>query len=86
MDYTKSAVPVREAVGVFFDSNHLHAAIDELETSGFDVEQLGLLAGEFTVKDKLGDFYTAVNESANTEAGPQTAFVADRLLGKKLPR
>ena len=72
---------VREAVGIFFDSQHLHEAVDELESSGFDLAKLGLLAGEHTVKQKLGEFYTEINESADSSDGPRTAFVADKSMG-----
>lgn len=72
---------VREAVGIFFDSKHLHEAVEELESSGFNRASLGLLAGELTVKQKLGDFYTEINESADRPDGPRTAFVADKSMG-----
>jgi len=72
---------VREAVGIFFESQHLHEAVDELKASGFDLADIGLLAGEYTVKQKLGDFYNAINESADSPDGPRTAFVADKSVG-----
>jgi hypothetical protein len=75
------ALPVRETVGIFFDSQHLHEAIDELESSGFDLAELGLLAGEDTVKKKLGDHYTEINASNDEPGGPRTAFVADKSIG-----
>jgi len=78
----KNDVPtIREAVGIFIDSKHLHEAVDALESSGFDRADLGLLAGEFTVKQKLGEFYTEINESADRPDGPRTAFVADKSMG-----
>lgn len=77
----KPAQHVREAVGIFFDTQSLHEAVDELEASGFERRQLGLLAGKYTVKEKLGDFYNEINESADSEEGPQTAFVADKSIG-----
>ena len=76
-----SKPPVREAVGVFFDAETLHAAVDELTESGFTYEQLGLLAGERTVVERLGEFYTRINESADTDGGPRTAFIADKSMG-----
>jgi hypothetical protein len=50
MDKENEEQTVREAVGIFFDSKHMHEAVDELESCGFDLTQLGLLAGEHTVK------------------------------------
>lgn len=72
---------VREAIGIFFDSESLDEAVDELIASGFTYEQLGLLAGEFTVKERLGNYYNRINESADTEGGPRTAFVAEKSIG-----
>lgn len=81
MNNENATQTVREAVGIFFESKHLHEAIDELESSGFDHADLGLLAGEYTVKQQLGDFYTEINESADTPGGPRTAFVAAKSMG-----
>lgn len=81
MNEEKGKNLVREAVGIFFDTESLHEAVDELVASGFTYEQLGLLAGEFTVKERLGDYYNRINESANTEGGPRTAFVAEKSVG-----
>jgi hypothetical protein len=76
-----SGTSVREAVGIFFDSEHLHAAVDELVSSEFNFDDLGLLAGQYTVRQRLGDFYNEVNESADTSEGPSIAFVADKSMG-----
>jgi hypothetical protein len=75
------APTVREAVGIFFDSKHLHDAVDELVSSGFNLDDLGLLAGQCTVRQRLGEFYNEINESADTSEGPSTAFVADKSMG-----
>jgi hypothetical protein len=72
---------VREVVGIFFDSDSLHEAVDELLASGFSHEKFGLLAGEFTVRQRLGDYYTRMNESVDTNGGPRTAFVAEKSMG-----
>ena len=40
---------VQEAIGVFFDVDHLKNAVKELERAGFDQSELGLLAGEEAV-------------------------------------
>ncbi len=81
MGSENSASTVREAVGIFFDSERLHEAVDELVSSGFDFVDLGLLAGQYTVKQRLGDFYSQINESADSAEGPSTAFVADKAMG-----
>lgn len=81
MDAERDTPAVREAVGIFFASKDLHEAIDELESLGIERSHLGLLAGEYTVKQKLGKFYTKINESANNPDGPRIAFVADKSMG-----
>jgi len=72
---------MREAVGIFFDSLHLHQAVDDLESGGFGFADFGPLAGQYTVRQKLGEFYTEINESADRPEGPRLAFVADSSMG-----
>lgn len=76
-----SAEPIREAIGVFFDADKLHDAVDELLASGFDHHSLGLLAGEHTVRQSLGDFYEQVNEFADDAEAPRMAFVRKESMG-----
>jgi hypothetical protein len=76
-----SSNTIREAVGIFFEIDHLHEAVDELVASGFSFEDLGLLAGQDTVRQRLGEFYSEVNESAGGPEGPSTAFVAEKSMG-----
>lgn len=77
-----SGTPViREVVGVFVDSDPVHAAVDELVSSGFRREDLGLLAGEYTVRQSLGDYYTQINAFADSADAPNTAFVAKESVG-----
>lgn len=81
MKPSDDATPVREAVGIFFDARHLHDAIDELEASGFGHHEIGLLAGEHTVRQALGHVYEQANEAAETPDGPRMAFVRKESLG-----
>lgn len=67
---------IREAIGIFFEADKLEEAIVDLKASGFHKEQLGLLAGEFTVRDKLGHLYTEVNTNKDDSQSPNTSFVA----------
>lgn len=76
-----TTVVIREAVGVFVDANKVHEAIDDLVASGFRHEELGLLAGEYTVRQSLGDFYTQTNQFADSVDAPTTAFVAKEKAG-----
>ena len=78
----KSATPsIREAIGIFFDAKHLEAAITDLKSKGFRDEDLGLLAGENTVREKLGHLYTDVNKDQASPDAPNTAFVARDSIG-----
>jgi hypothetical protein len=73
----QSEPTVREAVGIFFEVNPLRAAIEELITAEFDESELGLLAGERTVQETLGNLYERSNEFINSPTAPCTAFVAN---------
>jgi hypothetical protein len=73
--------PIREAVGVFFDATHLKEAIADLSASGFARDTLGLLAGEYTVQQSLGDLYTRTNEFHDSPNAPATAFVKKESVG-----
>jgi hypothetical protein len=72
---------IREAVGAFVDADIAHDAIDELLASGFKHEEMGLLAGEYTVRQSLGDFYTQTNQYSESADAPNTAFVATESVG-----
>lgn len=75
---------IREAVGVFFDAEHLSNAIDELLSSGFEHKHLGLLAGEHTVRQALGHLYEEANESSGDVDAPNVAFVRKKSMGDAL--
>jgi hypothetical protein len=78
------AAGVRETVGIFFDVDHLKAAIDELVDEGFSRSEIGLLAGEHTVQRALGDFYVRTNEFASSAKAPCTAFVGNESVDDTL--
>ena len=71
----EKATPLREAVGIFFGAEPLRATVEDLLASGFDRSELGLLAGEFAIKDKLGDIYAELNESADDPRAPGTRLI-----------
>lgn len=71
---------VREAVGVFFETEHLNQAIDDLLESGFERANLGLLAGEEAVQRALGDIYRRTDQPADSPDVPCTAFVAEESI------
>ena len=72
---------VREAIGIFFDVKHLEAAIKDLRASGFKHDELGLLAGEDSVAQSLGEWYTRTNTYTDASQAPETAFVKKESLG-----
>lgn len=66
---------IREAVGIFSNSEMLEAAINQLVISGFKSDAINLLAGEGSVRDSLGDFYIKSHKAVDSPMGPKTAFV-----------
>lgn len=71
----------REAVGVVESGGRLQQAIDALLSSGFERAELGLLADERTVEEKLGHGYRKVAELEDDPAAPRTAYVSPESLG-----
>lgn len=72
---------VREAVGVFAAEDTLQAAIDDLESHGFDRAEISLLASENTVERKLGRRYRKVQELEDDPEVPRTCYVSRESLG-----
>jgi len=72
---------IREAVGIFSETDDLQRAIDDLLAVGFQRTEFGLLAGEMTVKQQLGDFYTSINEFAGSTSAPNITFVHKESVG-----
>lgn len=72
---------IREAIGVFFDTEKLEAAIADLKAAGFHSDEIGLLAGEHTVKQNLGHLYEEVNRDEDDADAPNKAFVAKQAVG-----
>jgi hypothetical protein len=73
---------VREAIGVFSETQRLKSAIDDLLASGFEHDQLGILASEITVKQRLGAFYASTNETSDPQQAPAIEFVGREALGE----
>ncbi|NKB58700.1 MAG: hypothetical protein GKS00_20415 [Alphaproteobacteria bacterium] len=72
---------VREAVGVFDSAETLEAAVDELQSSGFNRADLSLLAGEPAVQEKLGHMYDKVSELEDDATVPRDAYVSTESIG-----
>jgi hypothetical protein len=80
-DEIKTDETVREAVGVFASAETLQAAIDELQSSGFDRAELSLLADERTVDQKLHRHYRKVTELEDDAEVPRAAYVSPESVG-----
>jgi hypothetical protein len=74
-------VTIREAVGIFHRKEDLQNAIDDLLSSGFHRSELGLLASEKTVLEKLGDQYKSVDVLADDPAVPRAVYVSPEAIG-----
>jgi hypothetical protein len=72
---------IREAVGIFYRSENLQDAIDELLGSGFHRAELSLLASESAVQAKLGHRYEKVNVLADDPTIPRSAYVSTEAIG-----
>jgi hypothetical protein len=75
MATTDNEPSIREAVGIFFNADHLKDAIKDLLASGFAAEELGLLASKQVVERTLGDLYTRTNEHPDSPRAPAIAFI-----------
>ena len=79
---SKNAPSIREAVGIFFNAEHLKDAIKNLLASGFEPEELGLLASQQVVERSLGDLYARTNEGADLPQAPAIAFIGRESIGE----
>ncbi|MGD9923585.1 MAG: hypothetical protein AB7V13_19420 [Pseudorhodoplanes sp.] len=72
---------IREAVGIFHRNEDLQSAIDELLSSGFHRSELGLLASETAVREKLGAQFKSISALADDPAVPRAAYVSPEAIG-----
>jgi len=72
---------IREAVAVLETAASLEAAIDELESAGFDRAEISLLAAEPAVEQKLGHKFSRVEELEDDAKVPRTFFVSTEAIG-----
>lgn len=70
-----------EAVAVFEDAASLEAAVDELQSHGFDHADLSLLASAEAVEKELGHRFTKVQQVEDDDAAPRTAYVSTESRG-----
>ncbi len=72
---------IREAVGVFDNADELEAAIDGLESAGFDRAELSLLAGEHAIERKLGHHYQKARDLEDNDDVPRTTYISKESIG-----
>ena len=82
MATSENEAAIREAVGIFRDAQHLKDAIKDLRTSGFEPEELALLASAQVVERSLGDLYARTNASADSPQAPAVAFIGRESEGE----
>jgi hypothetical protein len=81
MSKAKPGLGIREAVGIYFDAKHLENAVRDLHANGFAHDEIGMLAGKFTVQEKLGHLYQEVNADLASPNAPDVAFVGREAVG-----
>jgi len=78
---TDPAGRVREAVGIFDSPEALQAAIDDLALAGFAQHELSLMAGDDTLRDRLGHVYRDIQDAKDDPQAPRQAIVAPEDVG-----
>jgi hypothetical protein len=66
-----------EVVGIFSSVEALDQAVGELFFHGFDQSSLSILANEESVRQQLKENYKKIDELANNDDLPRTAFYAE---------
>lgn len=66
----------REVVGVFRDPAAFEAAVEKLETSGFDRAAISVLATRTNARQSIEGFYRTVAEIEDSGEAPRGAFVS----------
>ena len=72
---------VREAVAYFETASQLEAAMDELQSSGFDRAEISLLASQQAVEEKLRHRYRKVSELEDDPEVPRICYVPTESIG-----
>jgi len=66
----------REAVGLFASADALDAAVDALETAGFDRASISVLASDAKIKDSIGHLYSKASEAEDDPKAPHADYVS----------
>lgn len=82
MSPTQPQATRTEAVGVFDDADALQEAIDEILSAGFNRAEIGLLASEHAVEEKLRHAYKKVEELEDDLSVPRAAYISTESRGE----
>lgn len=66
----------RQIIGVFNKADNLHAALRDLQKSGFTRHDMSLIANELTIDEKLGHIYRKTEDLENDPATPRIAYTS----------
>ncbi|MBT8412722.1 MAG: hypothetical protein KJO30_00205 [Boseongicola sp.] len=75
-------IDIPEAVGVFDTFEDLQQAFYDLRMVGFHRSDISLLAGEDTLKDKLGKAYWRSSDLEDDPRAPRAHFVSEEAIGE----
>lgn len=78
----QAGVTVLEVVGVFQSKEALRDAMSELQQNGFMRHELGFLADEKTVREKLGTDYQSIHDLKHDPRTPRADFMPDDPIGE----
>jgi hypothetical protein len=67
---------VREAVGVFADSESLEAAVNELDSAGFSRASISVLGSADEVRNRVGHLYRTAAEMEDDIRAPRSQFIS----------
>ena len=70
-----------EVVGLFHTAKDMQAAIDELQTHGFDRADLSVMASEHAIEEKFKGTYVPVRDLEDRPDVPTMAYVSKEFLG-----
>jgi len=72
---------LREVVCLFKDHKTMELAVDELRLSGFEQENISLLADKDTVAHEMGQPYKNVDELEDDPEAPRITYVSTEAIG-----
>ncbi|MFM1897247.1 MAG: hypothetical protein RLZZ385_2321 [Pseudomonadota bacterium] len=81
MSHTEKSAPVREVVGIYFDAAALEKTVADLQTQGFTHDEIGMMASQYAVRDRLAHLYEELNRDLDSPDAPNVAFVAKESVG-----